>query len=85
MRRTSNAVTVPAMDTDHAERVVLDLDPGEPIHGRIAFSTGPAQSFHGWLELASKLERARSEASSGPIAASPAARDVAECSSHMAG
>jgi hypothetical protein len=48
------------MSTDDAERVILDLDPGEPIHGRITFSTGPAQSFRGWLDLASKLERVRS-------------------------
>jgi len=59
MRKQSTAVTVRRMSTDHAERVVLDLDPGEPIHGRITFSTGPAQSFHGWLELASKLEGVR--------------------------
>lgn len=46
------------MSEDQAERVVLDLDPGEPIHGRITFSAGPVQAFHGWLDLASKLERA---------------------------
>jgi hypothetical protein len=46
------------MSTDHVKRVVLELEPGEPIHGRITILTGPPQRFHGWLELASKLEHA---------------------------
>jgi hypothetical protein len=42
------------------ERVVLELNPGEPISGRIREQTGHAQSFRGWLELTTKLERLRS-------------------------
>ncbi len=41
------------------QRVVLELEPGEPISGQIRIATGPAQAFCGWLELATKLEQAR--------------------------
>jgi hypothetical protein len=57
MPRGSTPATVQAMNADHGEEIVLHLDPGEPIRGRITFATGPALSFHGWLDLASKLER----------------------------
>ena len=38
---------------------MLELEAGEPISGRIHGSTGPAQLFRGWLELASTLEQLR--------------------------
>lgn len=49
------------MDERGAVRVALELLPGEPIKGRIQCEDAPAQNFHGWLELASKLERLRVE------------------------
>jgi hypothetical protein len=42
-----------------AEQVVLELNQGEPISGRIHASSGQSQPFRGWLELATKLERLR--------------------------
>lgn len=42
-----------------AVEMTLELDPGEPIRGRIRAAAGSAQSFRGWLELASKLDRIR--------------------------
>jgi hypothetical protein len=47
------------VDERGTERVVLELEAGEPISGRIHRSTGPAQMFRGWLELASTLEQLR--------------------------
>jgi hypothetical protein len=47
------------MSASKSARVVLELDPGEPIAGSISGSGGPAESFRGWVELASKLERLR--------------------------
>ena len=44
-----------------AERIVLELDPGDPINGRIHCPPGPIQTFRGWLELATKIERLRGE------------------------
>ena len=38
---------------------MLELEAGEQISGRIHRSTGPAQLFRGWLELASTLEQLR--------------------------
>jgi hypothetical protein len=49
----------PPVDERGIERVVLELEAGEPISGRIHRSTGPAQLFRGWLELASTLEQLR--------------------------
>jgi hypothetical protein len=42
-----------------AVKMMLELDPGEPIRGRIRAAAGSVQSFRGWLELASKLDRMR--------------------------
>lgn len=47
------------VDERRIERLVLELEAGEPISGRIHCSTGPAQLFRGWLELASTLEQLR--------------------------
>jgi hypothetical protein len=49
------------MDAPQSEQVVLELFPGEPISGRIRGSGAPAESFRGWLELASKVERMRAQ------------------------
>jgi hypothetical protein len=38
--------------------VVLELEPGEPIQGRLLDSSGAAHAFYGWLELCAELERA---------------------------
>jgi hypothetical protein len=57
------------MDADEAERVVLELSPGEPISGRISLEGREAESFRGWVDLASRLERLRNDAridASGP-------------------
>jgi DNA-binding CsgD family transcriptional regulator len=43
------------------ERVVLELNPGEPISGTIRGGSGDPESFRGWLELASRLERLRTD------------------------
>jgi hypothetical protein len=45
------------MDHPHLIRITLELDPGEPIHGRLRDESGAGQRFHGWLELAAALER----------------------------
>jgi len=41
-----------------SERVVLELEPGEPIQGRLLDSSGTPHAFYGWLELCAELERA---------------------------
>jgi hypothetical protein len=74
MPRGSTPATVQAMNADHGEEIVLHLDPGEPIRGRITFATGPALSFHGWLDLASKLEHVLSQAGGTTIATPPRPR-----------
>jgi hypothetical protein len=52
------------MVDDRVQRVVLEFDPGDPISGRIRSSSGSDQTFRGWLELASRLERLRATADS---------------------
>jgi hypothetical protein len=42
-------------------RVVLELERGEPISGRIGIANGPWQGFRGWLDLATQLEHLRAE------------------------
>jgi hypothetical protein len=41
------------------DRLTLELEPGEPIRGRLFDANGAAQTFHGWLELCAALETAR--------------------------
>jgi hypothetical protein len=48
-------------ETSHVE---LELDPGDPIRGRIARGGQPGEPFRGWLELATKLERLRMKSNS---------------------
>jgi len=47
------------MTSPVAVKMTLEVDPGEPIRGRIRAAAGSVQSFRGWLELASKLDRIR--------------------------
>ncbi|HEX4109475.1 MAG TPA: hypothetical protein VHX88_15165 [Solirubrobacteraceae bacterium] len=47
------------MTGPETQRVVLDLDPGEPIAGHISGTSGEGEAFRGWLELVNKLERLR--------------------------
>jgi hypothetical protein len=46
------------MDTE-AQRLTIEIEPGEPIHGRLLDSAGEAHAFRGWLELSATLERLR--------------------------
>ncbi|MBV8940628.1 MAG: hypothetical protein JO240_02735 [Solirubrobacterales bacterium] len=46
--------------------LVVDLELGAtPISGRISTGIEPATPFHGWLELASAIERRRDAARAG--------------------
>jgi hypothetical protein len=42
---------------DDSERVILDLERGEPITGRISGEKGTSASFRGWVELVGWIER----------------------------
>ena len=46
------------MDTD-AQHLTIEIEPGEPIHGRLLDAGGVAHAFRGWLELSAALERLR--------------------------
>jgi hypothetical protein len=55
-----------SMENSLAVHVELDLDPGaDPIEGRMSVAGGPPEPFTGWMELASALERARSDGAAG--------------------
>jgi hypothetical protein len=41
------------------QQMTLELDPGEPISGRIRVATGSTQSFRGWVELAGQRDPLR--------------------------
>jgi hypothetical protein len=47
------------MGSGDSERVILDLDRGEPITGRISGEKGASASFRGWVELVGWIERLR--------------------------
>jgi hypothetical protein len=49
------------MERPAITRVVLELERGEPINGRMGIANGPWQGFRGWLDLATQLERLRAE------------------------
>jgi hypothetical protein len=74
MRRGPVGATVARMATPPL-RMVIELDPGEPIAGRIECEDRPIQPFRGWLELSSRLERLRAsatvEAQSSPTPTEP--------------
>lgn len=42
--------------------VRLWIEGWRPLAGRIQLADGPAQTFHGWLELLGQLERIESDA-----------------------
>jgi hypothetical protein len=44
-------------------RIVLELDQGDPIAGRIERAGEPTEPFRGWFELSNRLERLRAGAS----------------------
>jgi hypothetical protein len=47
-------------DERKRSRIDVEVDAtAEPIAGRVRREGGPAREFHGWLGLASELERAR--------------------------
>jgi hypothetical protein len=52
------------------QRVVLEIEPGEPIHGRLAAASEPSRRFHGWLELTALLDGLR------PADPSPSGREA---------
>lgn len=41
------------------QRITIEIEHGEPIHGRLLDGAGATHAFHGWLELSATLERAR--------------------------
>jgi hypothetical protein len=47
------------MGCGDSERVILDLDRGEPITGRITGEEGASTPFRGWVELVGWIERLR--------------------------
>ena len=46
-------------------KLAIDID-SDPISGSVSNGTGDSRAFHGWIELASVIEAARS---AGPAAA----------------
>jgi hypothetical protein len=62
--RLRGSVDDGAVTDDRSAVVVLELDRGEPISGRIHRPDEPATPFRGWLELAGMLDRLRAEAPS---------------------
>jgi hypothetical protein len=62
-------------DNDRAgkpRRVVIELEPGEPLHGSISAGAGSLEPFFGWIELARALEAARCLDEQRPSPATPA-------------
>lgn len=47
------------MGSGDSERVILDLDRGEPTTGRIGGEQGASAPFRGWVELVGWIERLR--------------------------
>ena len=40
------------------QRLTIEIEPDEPIHGQIVDDSGVPEAFHRWLELSAGLERA---------------------------
>ena len=53
------------------DRITLELEPGEPIHGRLFDQTGAARVFRGWLELCAALDLAWQRVEAGSADAEP--------------
>jgi hypothetical protein len=45
-------------------KLAIDID-SEPISGSVSNGTGDSKAFHGWVELASVIEAARSAGPAG--------------------
>jgi hypothetical protein len=58
-----------------ADRITLEFDSGQPIHGRLVYQSGAAHAFYGWLELSALVERAWRRAADPTI---DAAGDLSE-------
>jgi hypothetical protein len=56
-------VTIVVVTSPADNRIVLELQPGEPIHGTLHDQGGAAHVFRGWLELCAALDRAWQHAS----------------------
>jgi hypothetical protein len=41
-----------------ADRITLEFDSGQPIHGRLLDQSGATHAFYGWLELSALVEQA---------------------------
>lgn len=48
-------------------RVVLELEPDDPVRGTLVGPDEARESFYGWLELAAALGRVRSPRAGGPM------------------
>ena len=59
--------------------VLLELDPGDMLSGRIRGPAGEVETFRGWLDLAGRLERVR------PVSTTEAIPGEAEERPHDAG
>jgi len=49
-----------------AQRLTIEIEPGEPIRGRLVDEVGATHPFQGWLELSATLERVRGDATVPP-------------------
>ncbi|MDE3069819.1 MAG: hypothetical protein KGJ43_03730 [Acidobacteriota bacterium] len=58
MRSAGRPASIAAMTPD-AQRLTIEIDPGEPINGRLLDAGGAERSFRGWLELSATIEAAR--------------------------
>jgi hypothetical protein len=58
MRNRHFAAKIAAMSRD-AQRLTIEIEPGEPIRGRLVDEVGATHPFQGWLELSATLERVR--------------------------
>jgi hypothetical protein len=61
MRPAASGGTMARMpEPDQEKRIEVTVDPGsEPISGRVRRAGEPEREFHGWMGLASEIERAR--------------------------
>jgi len=54
------------MPGGQALRVILELEPDDPVRGTIVGPDEGRQAFYGWLELAAALGRVRLPQAAGP-------------------
>jgi hypothetical protein len=48
--------------TADVQRLTIEIEPSEPIRGRLLDSFGATREFRGWLELSAVIESARAGA-----------------------